>query len=299
MSEAEITTSIEELKSKYFQYQLTPSEDPITELEQIWDYASKFYDEHCIIEIEIPGNEKRKAYSEEELGGLEIVAMPKKSNRKGQEEEAQTGDYAVKLSTDGKNFKRLKIRFERKSVEDASGTIINGWKRFLGELNRAKLNPEIEDFRIVVEGGMLQTLTFFYPYPKICKYCVNAGYKLKDKRRTYYCKTTHKDVKENSNCSRIKVKSRSPKQVAQLISLKRGRIGIIEAMGFPVKWCDTRTEAANYINVSIKEYFKVHFAEILEFDRNVKLIGEDRNTLTFEAVGIKFCVNKDAVKVLA
>jgi len=294
----EIKTSLSELQEKHFHYMLTPSDDPDTELEELQEYLSLFYDEHCKVEVEIPGNELRKAYNEKEIG-FAPVPMPKKIVRKSYQEEAQTGDYAFKISVDGGEFQRLKIRFERKEVGDFNGTILNNWKRFYRELKRAEVNKEIEDFRIVVEGDRLQALTFFMPYPKVCKYCMNVGYRVKNSKRTYYCRIDGKDKNYNSNCSRLVLKKRSQKQIAQQIAFKRKRIGMIEAMGVPIEWCGSRGEAATHINVAVKQYFIVHYEEILGLNKGVKLAGEDRETLTFEVSGIKFKVAKDAVEVLA
>ncbi len=299
MTPEKITTSFEELNEKHFHYTLAPSDDPASELEDLQEYLSHFYDEHCKVEVEIPGNELRKAYSEKEIG-FESIPMPKKIVRKSYQEEAQTGDYSFKISVDGGEFKRLKIRFERKEVGDFCGTIINGWGRFLKELERAKSNPEIEDFRIVVEGDRLQAIAFFFPYPKVCKYCKYVGYKIsKEKKRSYYCRIDKMNKNYNSNCNKIAVKQRSHKQIAQMIAFKRKRIGMIEAMGFPIEWCGSRGEAATHINVAVKQYFIVHYEEILGLNKNVMLKGEDHETLTFEVSGMRFRVQKDAVEVLA
>jgi len=266
--------------------------------EELEELLSIYYDEKCTIKVEIPGNENRKAYSEDEIG-FKPVPMPKKSTKKGKEEESQTGDYSFQFSNETGIEKRLKIRFERKSVEDFCGTVINNWGRFLAELERARFNPEIEDFRIVVEGDRLQALTFFFPYPKICKYCESIGYRMENKKRKYYCRITGKDVNYNSNCRQLRVKKRSPKQIAQLISFKRKKIGLIEAMGFPIEWCGSRGEAATHINVAVKQYFIVHYEEILGLNAGFKLVGEDKDTLTFKADGTIFRVLKTAVDVLA
>lgn len=293
----ELKTSLDDLREKHFNYVLAPSEDPAAELEELQEYLSLFYDEHCKVEVEIPGNELRKAYTEKEIG-FAPVPMPKKIIRKAYQEESQTGDYAFKLSVDGGPFKRLKLRFERKEVGDFNGTIINGWGRFYRELKRAEANPEIEDFRIVVEGDRLQALTFFMPYPKVCKYCMNVGYKMKGKTRSYYCRIDGKDKNYNSNCLKLISKKRSQKQIAQLIAFKRKKIGLIEAMGIPIEWCGSRGEAATHINVAVKQYFIVHYEEILGLNTDVKLTGENHETLTFEVSGMRFQVEKSAVKVI-
>jgi len=222
--------------------------------EALADILSEFYDEYCIVQCEIPGNELRKAYTEKELG-FKITAMPPKKDSG----EYQYADYAFKISVNGEEFKPLNIRIERKEVSDFNNTILNNWLRFKKELAKSKG----EDFRIVVEGGMLQTLTFFYPYPKKCKYCMNVGYKLNEKKRSYYCRINGNSVNYNSSCGKLVLKKRSNKQIAQLIAFKRKRIGIIEAMRFPIVWGDNRTNAAHYINASVKQYFIVNYAEVL------------------------------------
>jgi hypothetical protein len=290
--------SLEEITVKHGKLLFLKEEEKRAALEELQELLSIFYDENCIVEMEIPGNENRKAYTKAEIG-FDSVPMPKKTLKKGHEEEQQTGDYAFKISVMGGEKKRLKIRIERKEVSDFCGTVINNWERFLGELERAKQDPEIEDFRVVVEGDMLQALAFFFTYPKVCKYCESVGYKVKEGVRKYYCKGSKKDVNYNSSCASLKVKKRSAKQIAQLIAFKRKKIGIIEAMGFPVVWCGNRGNAATYINVAVKQHFIVNYEEILELNKNGKLIGEDLETLTFEVSGMKFRVQKDAVEVIA
>jgi hypothetical protein len=73
---------------------------------------------------------------------------------------------------------------------------------------------------------------------------------------------------------------------------------MIEAMGVPIEWCGSRGEAATHINVAVKQYFIVHYDKILGLNKNVKLTGENHETLTFEVSGIQFQVDKNAVKVL-
>lgn len=218
------------------------------------DTLSEFYDTYCVVQCKIPGNELRKAYTETELG-FKITAMPPKKDSG----EYQYADYAFEISVNGDEFKPLNIRFERKAVPDLNITILNHWLRFKKELAKSKG----EDFRIVVEGSMIQTLTFFYPYPKKCKYCMNSGYRIKEKKRSYYCKINGNSVNYNSSCSKLILKKRSNKQIAQLIAFKRKRIGIIEAMRFPIVWCDTRANTAQYINSSVKQFFIVNYAGVL------------------------------------
>lgn len=223
--------------------------------EELYDLLSEFYDDFCVVICEIPGNEKRKAYTEKELG-FKIIAMPPKA-KSGED---QNADYALKISINGEPFKRLNIRFERKEINDLNVTILNNWERFLAELELSK----DEDFRIVVEGGMLRALTLFRAYPKKCKYCENVGYHINNNHRDYYCKFDKKERAFNDSCNKLILKTRSDAQVRQLIALKRKRIGIIEAMGFPVAWCDNRANAAIYIHTSVKQFFIVRYAEVLE-----------------------------------
>jgi len=239
-------------RHKTLEFGFSTNEDD--DREALESILSEFYDTYCTVKCEIPGNELRKAYTEKELG-FKITAMPPKKDSG----EYQYADYAFKISVNGGEFQPLNIRFERKEVSDFNNTVMNNWLRFKRELAKAKG----EDFRIVVEGGMLQTLTFFYPYPKKCKYCMNVGYRIKEKTRSYYCKNNGNSVNYNSSCGKLILKKRSHKQILQLIAFKRKRIGLIEAMRFPIAWCDNRTNAAQYINSSVKQYFIVNYAGVL------------------------------------
>jgi hypothetical protein len=239
---------------------LDKAKDRQQALIELWDILSEFYDNFCSVYALIPGNEK-KALKKGEID-LETMPMP----RKKESGENQTGDLQFEISVNGGCHKRMGIAFERKSVPDFCSTILSGWKRFLRELERANHNQNIDDFRVIVEGDRLQVLAYFFPYPKICKYCIHIGYKVQKGKRAYHCNNFFKTVSGTSTCKKCETKTRSKAQTLQLIAYKRKLIGIIEALKFPVVFCGSRVEMGQYVNTAVKQYFIVNYARILNLD---------------------------------
>lgn len=285
------------IETRHYNIMLGKSEDLEADLSYIYIKVGEYLNNNGKFLILIPGNE-RDPWTESELGMI-VDRMPKKI----ESDESQIADYQAKLIISGYDPIRLGICFERKRLDDAVGSFMNGKrrKRFYREYRRFLENTHLKQFRVIVEGTYHDFLYYRPTVSRICKTCNHCKKTWKGRDIYYWClknKQAPEPTDADMKCDWHIPKEYTEDEIKAEVHRRRATIEGFEARGIRVSFYSTREEAAAAVKDACRQYVIKNYSDIFELNSDVKLTGEDLETLTFEVSGMRFQVEKSAVKVL-
>jgi len=215
-------------------------------------------------------NNEQKPLTSDEIGYLTKPMLTEKEYEKmyGKGKGAkQVADYQAFL-TFGSRGEWCTTLVERKGgqkgCEDFYGSLMNkeGRGRFYNEIGRYEIDSRFKRMIVLVKSTLPELMTYV---PQFCG------------------------------------KNRNVDHIGACAESRYGTVASLYIQDVPVLFCGTRYIMAKMYHKLIQQDIIKNYAYYLELDKKeeAKLLGEDRETLTFEVSGIKFRVQKDAVEVLA
>jgi hypothetical protein len=219
-----------------------------------------------------PGNEQHPWTEEEFNKGLESPKFQvRKMPTKKESHIAQTGDYYCYAKCGSREL-IVPILIERKGGKDGKSGPHDIYGTLSNEKNRTNLYEEIQRFR---EDGRFEQMFLIAEcsYEDFMKY-VPA----------------------------FKGKGRNVDHVAVSVGTRQATVAGLYLRGCTVIFAGTRARAVQMYKDLIRQWLMKNYATVLHIKEDVKepdkLVGEDRETLTFVADGVRFRVPKEAVEVL-
>jgi len=252
---------IRDLHGKY-----TKSKDPV--IKKTIDNRLKPWARLVEVTVYVANNEQRPLTSAE-IGYPTLPMLTKKDYEKrygkGKGVE-QVADYQAFLQFgSGGEWSTTLVERKggKKGCEDFYGTLMNadGRDRFYREIGRYRADQRFKRMIVLVECSFPEFMNFIPPF-----------------------------------CG----KSRNVDHVGACAESRYGTVASLFVQDVPVLWAGTRLAAGKLYHKLIQQDIIKNYEYYLGLDKKeeAKLIGEDRGTLTFEVSGMRFQVEKSAVKVI-
>jgi len=212
-------------------------------------------------------------WTEEELG-FPVIPMLKKKETKKIKIPIQTGDYIAFYSTpSGEGWVQFVI--ERKGGKRGKSGPHDLYGTLSSIENRTNLYEEIQRFK---DDSRFEAMYLIAEctYQEYCSY-----------------------VPEYSGRDENGKSKRNIYHISMSVESREATIAGLYIRGCNVIFAGAREKAIKIYKDLIRQWLMKNYVNVLRLNGPNKLIGEDRETLTFSADGIKFRVRKEAVEVLA
>ena len=229
----------------------------------------QFYDLCVRARLRAPGNEKQDQVWTKEGTGLDVLPMDtkRKSKRK------QVADYQLEYSINGGEWINSGLAIERKRFEDFYNSVLFKYDNFMDEFEAFEQDPELFDFRIIVEGRVSQVLNNIPVIPTICKCCrFCEAYHNNKKGIHRYCCTFDvlagkaeepKKVDPTGKCDFCIPYAKTEKELGDIRNRLMAIIEDFENMGYHISFYDSREMAMGFVPDIAKRYFVANYARLL------------------------------------
>lgn len=225
----------------------------------------------ALVEVTVyVANNEQMPFSSEDIGYQTLPMLTKKEYEKryGKGKGAnQVADYQAFLKFGSRSewcTTLVERKGGKKGCEDFYGTLMNqkGRRQFYNEIGRFQADTRFKRMITIVESSLPVFLTYT---PLFCG------------------------------------SSRNVDHVGACAESRYGTVASLFAQDVPVLFAGTRMAAARMYHKLIQQDIIKNYMYYLQLDQKEegKLIGEDRETLSFEVSGMRFRVKKEAVEVLA
>lgn len=231
----------------------------------------------------VANNEQKPWTPELEALGLSVAPMPPKKETGFD----QVGDYNFIYSVEGFPDRFGRHVEERKTVEDAVGTLMDDESRdrFYREYDRFRADPRFRakkkeqrpgKFRFSVEGNKIGPggfLEYKAPVPKVCKCCRHVKKQGRGEKAKYWCFQSSRpdpdmEVEALSTCEHFSKKELTREEARRdkinTENRRRATIESLEAQGIDVCWQGSREEAILAYKDALRQWCIKNIEEVLE-----------------------------------
>lgn len=230
----------------------------------------QFYDLCVRARLRAPGNEKQDQVWTKEGTCLDVLPMETKLKSKRK----QVADYQIEYSINCGEWFNSGLALERKRFEDFYHSVLFKYDNFMDELEAFELDPELFDFRVIVEGGVGQVLDNIPVIPAICKCCKFCEAYHNNKKGIHrYCCTfdvlagksdAAKKVDPKSTCDFCVPRVKSEKELEDIKNRLRAIIEDFENMKYHISFYDSREIAMSFVPDIAKRYFIANYIRMLD-----------------------------------